>query len=125
MKVIQIKFICVHIVPVGICGEFEPISPFLPLHPQPARRLQPIRDLFHRLRDIVIGNVQVQPGQARFGYQPLHQFLLADEDLQVVVLVGLAGDFQALGPCGGEGGGGAVEFTEFLQAGHPAVTPPG
>jgi hypothetical protein len=60
-------------------------------------------------RDIIIRDVQSQPGQARFGHQLLHQLLLADENVQIVVLVGLAGDFKAFRPRRRERGGRALK----------------
>ena len=65
------------------------------IHLQPITGFHPIRDLLHRHWDVVIRDIQLQPGQHRLAHHALHQFLLAHENRQVVVLVGFAGD---LGP---------------------------
>jgi hypothetical protein len=58
------------------------------------------------------------------GDEAVEHFLFADEAVEVVVLVGLAGDEEALGAGGGEGIGGAGAVDEAEVEGEEALLEP-
>ena len=65
-------------------------------------RLEPVGDSVGGAAHVIVGHVQLQARQARRRRERAQQRLLAHEDPQVVVLVGLAGDAEALRPGGRE-----------------------
>ena len=70
--------------------------------PEASRRRHPVGDRRAGLVGGPVGHVKLEDGEPRCLADPAEPLLLTDEDVQVVVLVRLAGDEEPLGARSGE-----------------------